>query len=72
MPPSGTSAGQGFGNIKDPYRPDMLKPSIRSKFPWIDRFVEMMNCCGSKQDNVTRMLEQKELFSFEDEFKDAN
>ena len=73
LPPTGAqSSNKALGNIRDPYRPDMFKPSIRSKFPWTDRFVEMLNCCGTKQDTVTRMLDQKELFTFEEEFKEAN
>lgn len=50
--------------ISEIERFDMNKPEIKSRFPLLDRFVNLINCCKPIKDPIGTMLEQKELFKF--------
>lgn len=48
----------------------MNSEAIRSRFPLADRVALALNFCRNKDDPITQLKAQKELCTFEEEFKD--
>ena len=60
LPPSAADANKKqreIGKISDSNRPDMNTPEIKSRFPLLDRFLNMVNCCKPIKDPVGTMLD---------------
>jgi hypothetical protein len=74
LPPSGTGTKKPteLNKINEADPLVMTKPEIKSKFPLADRFINFINCCKPPKDPIGTMLEQKELFTFKEEFPDAH
>jgi hypothetical protein len=46
-----------LNKISDVDRLDMAKPEIKSRFPLVDRFLNIINCCKPVKDPVGTMLD---------------
>lgn len=59
-----------MNSIKEPSRPNMQGPTIRSKYPLGDRFSLALCGCYVEQDPVQAMKQQPALFQFSEMFKE--
>jgi len=60
LPPSAADSSKKqreVGRISDAYKPDMNAPYIKSRFPLVDRIVNLINCCKPVKDPVGTMLD---------------
>lgn len=60
LPPSAAETNKKqrqIGKITDIDKPDMDIPQIKSRFPLIDRFLNIINCCKPNKDPVSTMLD---------------
>jgi len=57
-------------DIKDAAPIDQQDPRIRKKFPLGDRFKEAVNCFAPANNGVNMILNQPNLFTFEEMYPD--